>query len=97
MEFVALAVGFASLAAWDFGRRWVARDADAVEIAKDARSLATLASTQSKANGETLSKHASELTKLDKRQSDTASHVRIDRENRREAAVRAPGRLTGRS
>ena len=80
---VALAICVASLAAWDFGRRWVAREHDAVLIANaameeadHARVTAATADIQSAKVDGVISKHAIELSRLDKQIAAVAQQAR---------------------
>lgn len=103
MEYLAVAMVAASLAAWDFGRRWVEREHDAVAISDKSREAAESAEVLACENTSTLNAHATELTKLrdelealEKRQSETARSLSITRENASQAKARSPiGRLSG--
>jgi hypothetical protein len=101
MEWFALAVGMASLAAWDYGRRVAAQELEAVKIAADAASVAHAARTEvalvllrADNNASVLTEHAIKLSAMDKRQTLTAQKLSITSENSR-SVRKSPGRLTG--
>lgn len=71
--------------AWDFGRRWVAREHDAVRIATKAKERSHDAFAKAKVNSRCLDEHAIGLAKFaefEARQKATADKVRMMAEDK---------------